>query len=204
MIKYLLKFVSQEDYAEKLVKGTFFMRPASYFHALEKGQGDISESAISHYMCVYKHSHVPIYCMYSVMDTDIMENKVTISERCIKDFKCADGYVVIIDFPLFEEKLKTFQSEGYEVCGGLVNYHFLTWDDTVKLMNDNTPRNVFIKHPDFAYQKEFRIVVCHELYKPGQPTIDAKEYHLSSDLKDIAIMQKVPEPQQDGNYILSL
>ena len=44
MIKYLIKFVSQKSHADMLVAGELFMRPASYYHNLELGQGDIREA----------------------------------------------------------------------------------------------------------------------------------------------------------------
>ena len=204
MIKYLLKFVAEKNHAEVLLNGTLFMRPASYYWHLEQGQGDINETAIIPFARIYKHSRLPIYCMYSVMDTDIVDNTITVSGRCIKDFKCEDGYVVIIDYPQFAKRLKTLKSWGFEVQGKLVYYHVLTNADTTMLLNDNTPRNVFIKHPYFAYQKEYRITVCHEIYKLGQLKLDHKEYEFSTNIRDIAYVQKVPRPKADGKYILSL
>ena len=62
-IKYLIKFVSKKNYAEDLVAGKLFMRPASYYHILEQrmgaGQGDLGEAGIVDGICIYKHSHVP-------------------------------------------------------------------------------------------------------------------------------------------------
>lgn len=46
MIRYLLKFVSKLEYAQMLVDGKLFMRPASYYRRLEMGQGDMGEGAV--------------------------------------------------------------------------------------------------------------------------------------------------------------
>ena len=169
MIKYLLKFVKEEDHAKDLLAGQLFMRPARYYRTLEQGQGDLSEAAISHISCIYRNGTLPIYCMYAVCENDIRNNCISISEKCIHDFKCKHGYVVITEFSEFENKLKTLNSNGYEVDFGLVNYRYLSISDTKKLLTDTTVNNLFIKHPAFSYQKEFRVVVAKQVYKLGDP-----------------------------------
>ncbi len=39
----MIKFVSQKSHADMLVAGKLFMRPASYYHKQELGQGDVFE-----------------------------------------------------------------------------------------------------------------------------------------------------------------
>lgn len=170
MVKYLLKFVREKEHAEALCAGELFMRPACYYHHLEQGQGDLRETAISHSQCIYKKCTVPIYCMYAVEDSDISNGTALLSAECIRDFKCEDGYVAVVDFHEFETNLRTLNSNGYEVVGGLVNYHCLSQSDTQKLLVDNSTRNLFMKHPVFSYQKEFRIVVNKiSVYARGTP-----------------------------------
>ncbi len=204
MIKYLLKFVSKEDHANTLLDGTLFMRPACYYHKLENGQGDVCESAVSHEICMYKHSHVPIYCTYAVDEKDMIGGVVDISGQCIRDFKCENGYVVIIDFSQFEQILPTLQSKGAEVDAGLVHYHKLTFDDMAYLIGDTTPKNLFLKPPFFSYQKEFRIIVCQEVYKMGEPPIDHVMYHFPQDLRDIAVSRKISSFKQGDRYLINL
>jgi len=64
MIKYLIKFVSQKGHADMLVAGKLFMRPASYYHKQELGQGDIFEACILPPMQMYYNADLPIYCLY--------------------------------------------------------------------------------------------------------------------------------------------
>lgn len=204
MIKYLLKFVTKINYAELLLNGELYMRPACYYHALEMGQGDIAEAGISHDLCIYKHSRVPIFCTYAVEEEEITGDSFTVSERCIKDFKCENGYVVIIDFQKFESALPTLISDGYEVDAGLVTYHKLTYEDTGKLIADDTPKNLFIKHPFFSYQKEFRIVVCRELYKQNDCPINQHTYKFPHDLRNMATCKKVSDAKEGSQYIFRL
>lgn len=204
MIKYLLKFVSEQVHAEALLNGKLFMRPACYYHKIEMGQGDIYEAALSHEMCIYKHSRVPIFCTYAVDGKEIIDGSFTVSERCIADFKCENGYVVILDFQKFEQALSTLLSGGYEVDGGLVNYHKLTFEDMGELIGDNTPKNLFVKHPYFFYQKEFRIVVCREVYTLENRPVDSIVYQFPHDLKNIAVCKKVNEFKQDDHYLFQL
>lgn len=208
-IKYLIKFVSKKNYAEDLVAGKLFMRPASYYHILEQrmgaGQGDLGEAGIVDGICIYKHSHVPIYCLYAVMKNDIIENEILISERCIDDFHCQDGYAVLIDYKKWEPMLSKINTEGYELDAGLVSYHKLSAEDTMALLNDNTPRNLFIKRPFFSYQKEYRIVICNQVYKDNESPINEKTYWFSEPLDESAKIISIPSLTQiNGNYVIKL
>ena len=182
MIKFLLKFVREEGHAKALLDGQLFMRPACYYRTLEQGQGDLREAAISHDVCVYKHSTMPIYCMYAVEEDEINNNCILISAKCIHDFKCEHGYAAIIEYPEFENKLKTLNSNGYEVDAGPVSYHRLSLSDTKELLTDNTVKNLFVKHPVFSYQKEFRVVVAKQLSQQEESQTNCIIYHFSSAL----------------------
>ena len=63
MIKYLIKFVSEEQHAEDLLDGNLFMYPAGHYHTLELGRGDIREGALSDSICFYQYINYPIYCL---------------------------------------------------------------------------------------------------------------------------------------------
>lgn len=206
MVKYLLKFVREKEYAEALCAGELFMRPACYYHHLEQGQGDLREAAISHSQCIYKKSTIPIYCMYAVGDSDISNGTALISAECIWDFKCEDGYIVVVDFREFENKLRTLNSNGYEVVGGLVNYHRLSQSDTQKLLGDDSVRNLFVKHPVFSYQKEFRVVVNKSVYMLGETPVDYIKYHFSEPLSvdKVTIVSVKHLKREKQNYIIQL
>lgn len=208
-IKYLIKFVSKKSYAEDLVRGKLFMRPAAYYHMLEQkkgpGQGDLGEASVVDGLCAYKHSHVPIYCLYAVMENDINDGNIYISERCIDDFDCQNGYAVLIDYEKLQPLLSQVKTEGYELDAGLVTYYSLTLEDMAYLLNDNTPRNLFIKRPYFSYQKEYRIVVCKQLYKSYEKPIYEKEYWFENPIDVCAKIIPISSLIRiEDNYVLSL
>ena len=104
MIRYLVKFVAKEAYADDLLDGNLFMHCGKYYHDLERrygvGQGDIREGSIFANEAIYKNIYYPIYCMYKIKDEDIADGHVVIDRRVIKDFDCQNGFIVIIPFGL--------------------------------------------------------------------------------------------------------
>lgn len=179
MPRYLIKFVSQLSYAEDLRSGKLFMRPASYYHDLELGQGDVTEGAISHEAAIYQNSQWAIYCMYTVKDDDIdNDGNIHISNRVINEFTNRDGYAVIVDRDKFEKRLSTVKTNGYALQAGEINYHYITFEDMGTMLTTNRPLNLAIKHPYFKYQNEYRIVVSRAVPR-GQESID---YYFLSDL----------------------
>ena len=208
-IKYLIKFVAKRSYAKDLLQGKLFMHPATYYHNLAEtagaGQGDLGEASIVPGLCIYKYYHLPIYCMYAVLDSDIKNGETLIDGRCISDFHCSDGFAVLIDFSQFEPMLYNVKTEGYELEAGLVTYHALTQADLGPLMIDDTPRNLFIKRPGFLYQKEFRIVICKQIYRDGEPPVYEKVYWLDHALDAIAKIIPISSlRKRDNNYVLPL
>ena len=206
MVKYLLKFVREKEHAEALCAGELFIRPACYYHHLEQGQGDLREAAISHSQCIYKKSTIPIYCMYAVEDSDINNGVALISTECIRDFKCENGYIAVVDFHEFESKLRTINSSGYEVVWGLVNYRRLSQSDTKEFLPDNSTRHLFVKYPVFSYQKEFRVVVNKSTYMPWEPPVEYVKYHFSQALSSdkVTIVSVAQLKRENQNYILQL
>ena len=183
MIKYLIKFVSKLEYAKMLQNGRFFMRPLSYYRCLEEGQGDVLEGAISHFIFMFKNTQWPIYCFYSVDDSDVISNEnIKIDKRCIDDFKCKDGYIVIINFSEFEKMLPTIDTEGYQLSAGKVSYRNIVFEELADLMKKETLDNVFIKRLKYSYQKEYRIVITKNI-SSGKDHIT---YEMSSDIKSIS------------------
>ena len=101
MIKYLIKFVSKKDHADTLLDGKLYMNAAAYYRNLEVGQGDECEGAISHNVKIFKNDDFYVYCMYAVQDNDLNENLILINEKTINDFKCSNGYLVLIKYDEF-------------------------------------------------------------------------------------------------------
>lgn len=200
MIKYLIKFVSQLEHAEQLINGEFFMRPASYYHHLENGQGDLAESALIHSVAIYKNTQYAIYCLYSVDEKDIgNDGNIYISQKCIEDFHCENGFAVIIDYEKFEKLLPMIQTEGYQLWGGRVRYRKLTYEDMPNMMDMGSIDNLFTKRPYFAYQKEYRIVIAKNVSEEK----DHICYKSTSTLNSIADIVSISSLNKcDGKFVI--
>ena len=144
MIKYLIKFVSQKSHADMLVAGELFMRPASYYHKLELGQGNIREAWIIPSVQMYLNANIPMMCFYAVDETEVINGEIAVSSRCIDDFKCKDGYAVIICFSDFENRIRTLDTEGYTCCGGTIQYRLPELAELEKFFKSDRYANLFI------------------------------------------------------------
>lgn len=92
-IVYLLKFAPKEAYIEDLPNGHLFMNAAGYYHGLPGEQGDSLEASMAPGVCLYGYTCLPIYCMYTVREKDLVDNAVKIPIRIIREFVCANGGV---------------------------------------------------------------------------------------------------------------
>ncbi len=189
MLKYFIKFVSKHEHAQMLLQGNLFMRPASYYHGLKLGQGDSREGTLSNSAMIRMNTQYAIYCLYSVYENDIDNGYIRIDTKCIKDFCGGNGYAVIIDCERFESFLPTLDTAGYRLCSGEVQYHIIRSDEFITLANNKNALNLFVKHPAFAYQKEYRLIVfetlplkCdHKIYSFNRPIRNiAKDINISS------------------------
>ena len=92
-IAYLLKFAPKEAYIDDLINGRLYMNAAGYYHGLPGEQGDPLEASMAPGVCLYGYTCLPIYCMYTVRENDIVDNAVKIPTRMIREFGCADGWI---------------------------------------------------------------------------------------------------------------
>lgn len=163
-IQLLLKFVSKREYAEDLCRGTLFMHSSQYYHHLENiGQGDMAEASLFSGVCMYRGADFPIYCMFSVSSADINSNCIEIPERIIEDFSCSNGFVVVINYRGFINKLSLIDTNGYSLIGDQVQYGTPTFELSTQWLCSNSCEHLFVKRPWFSYQREFRIVVTEPL-----------------------------------------
>lgn len=205
MIKYLAKFFSEKNHAQTLINGTLHMRPACYYHNLNIGQGDIYEACVFPGICIYKNENLPIYCLYSIHDSDISSNIVKIPKKCITDFSCQDGYIVLIDFLQFKQLLKTVWTNGKNIHFGSVCYQYPKLCGNNMFLYANNAQNLFIKNPYFSYQKEYRIVVEENILCTDSHTPMAINYHFPCTLENITNIFPIPTlPTIGEEYILSL
>ena len=90
-IAYLLKFAPKEAYIDDLISGHLYMNAAGYYHGLHGEQGDPLEASMAPGVCLYGYTCLPIYCMYTVRENDIVDNAVKIPIRMIQEFGARTG-----------------------------------------------------------------------------------------------------------------
>lgn len=220
-IKYLMKFSCNEAYSDDLIKGKLYMNAAGYYHHLEAGQGDPCEGNLYGNSAFYQNLSNPIYCMYTVYDSDIHSDGIHIPDRIIMDFCGSDGWLVLIPYQQFIAAL--LQSKNaFEGCAyrfGEVTYKTLLFGDTKYFISSGKVDNLFFKHPYFYYQHEFRIAVGASLpCRYGKMELDgqmvkcidhsqpyeSKIFNIGS-LEKIAKKIRIADLQHcDGYYLLSI
>lgn len=169
-IKYLVKFLDQLEYAQRLVNfGELYMRPAGYYMALENlslsqnRQGDIFEGACSHKYGIAKGTNHPIYCMTQIEGKDIYiangARAVNFSSAIFNDFfhDTKSGFAVVIRYNDFIERLSADVFNGYCCWYGSILYGTLAPDTLPYLLTNDSQKQLFVKRSAFDYQREFRL-----------------------------------------------
>lgn len=157
-IIYLLKFAPQEAYIDDLLNGHLYMNAAGYYHGLPGEQGDPLEASLAYGMGIYAHWLLPIYCMYMVRESDIVDNAVVITKRMVEEFRCSDGWIGIVQYDRFEQLLNLKFDSGNDISlHSPVFYGAPTPSVTTKAFQ-GIPHNLVIKTPKYAYQREYRII----------------------------------------------
>lgn len=162
-IQYLVKFVSERDHADALCCGNLYMHSAEYYHQLERhGQGDIGEASIFPGICMYRGEKYPIYCMTAIKAKDIIEGNILVSTRMVKDFRCQNGFLVLINFKSFLHHLESIETNAPYYHHSVV-YGTPSLELSKKWLCENSLDNLFVKDPGYSYQQEYRIVVLEPL-----------------------------------------
>lgn len=86
-----LKFAPKEAYIGKLTDERLYINATSYYHVLPGEQGDSLEASLAYGTGIYASWLLPIYCMFTVQESDIVVSTVVITGRMIEEFRCADG-----------------------------------------------------------------------------------------------------------------
>lgn len=217
--RYLLKYVACEAFADDLLSGKLYMNAAAYYWRKEKDKGDIREATISDTHQIYMNASSPIYCLYYVDDNDISDDCIRLKQRCIEELSCQVGWVVVINYEKFLERIPLIDFNGFYAKYGRVNYRQLNKSDmNYFLTQENSLNNLFYKHPKFSYQNEFRIACADRLEQnvhrgvllPDGMVVDeidkekpynAKIYHMNSDIYDIACKYYIPSIASNGLLI---
>lgn len=82
--------------------GSLYMNVAGYYHGLPGEQGNPLETSLSFGMGIYANWPLPICCMFTVQESNIVDSTVMITRRTIEEFRCADGWIGIVRHSCFE------------------------------------------------------------------------------------------------------
>lgn len=157
-IVYLLKFAPKEAYIDDLMNGRLYMNAAGYYHGLSGEQGDPLEASMVLPACIYGNYRLPIYCMYTVRENDIVDGSVQIPKRMIREFGCADGWIGIVRHDSFARLIDSHTTGGEEVYAhGAISYG-IPGPKLIEEIFQGTICNLLIKTPKYAYQQEYRII----------------------------------------------
>lgn len=209
-IAYLLKFASKEVYIDDLLNGHLYMNAAGYYHGLPGEQGDPLEASMVLPACIYGNYRLPIYCMYTVRENDIVDNTVKIPMRMIREFGCADGWIGIVQYDSFARLAdRHIADDGSIYAHGPISYG-VPGPKLIREIFEGIPHNLVIKTPKYAYQKEYRIIGSRPVECPLLPDEDHTdrrienyahaELDLSSSLADFSWKVSVAslEEARDG------
>lgn len=209
-IAYPLKFAPKEAYIDDLINGRLYMNAAGYYHGLPGEQGDPLEASMAPGVCLYRYACLPIYCMYTVRENNIIDNTVKIPMRMIQEFGCADGWIGIVQYGGFARLADTRIADGGSIYAhGPISYG-VPGPKLVREIFEGIPHNLVIKTPKYAYQREYRIigsrpVECRLLPDENHPGCKIEEYdhaelNLDSSLADFSWKVSVSslEEAQDG------
>lgn len=112
---------------------------------------------------MYRGGEYPIYCMTAIKSDNISDGNILINKRIIKDFKCENGFLVLIDFKSFLCRLKFLETNNNPYHHQPIVYGTPTFEVSTKWLCENSLDNLFVKHPFFSYQQEYRIIVLEKL-----------------------------------------
>ena len=158
-IRYLLKFVSKDDYAQSIIEGKLYMRTANYYRTIfESESKDPYEGSVSHKSMIFKGSNHYIFSTYQLTNKMINEN-ATINIDLVKHFGCQEGFIVLLDFKKFSNLLKNSSNNSYELIGFSITYcNNINMKMTKTMLLGNHYESLAIKPTKFKDENEYRFV----------------------------------------------
>lgn len=201
-IVYLLKFAPQEAYIDDLMDGRLYMNAAGYYQGLPGEQGDPLEASLTYGTGIYANWLLPIYCMFTLWESDIVDNTVVITRRMIDEFRCAEGWIGIVRYGCFERLLNRKIDSGNGISLHSPVFYGAPAPSVTDEAFQGIPYNLVIKAPKYAYQREYRIIGSQPVdwrlksdeNNPGRKTEEYghAELDLGNGLTDFS--WKVPAP----------
>lgn len=163
-IKYLIKFIPEEEFIDRLIdKGELYMRPLGHFAELEEQQGDSVRGDIREGLlldCARICAQSPIYCMYAVFDNDVVSDGVLINKRAVQGFFSEGaGYFALINYSDFISQPKADHFDGCAATFNIVSYGSIDREIQKQWLVEAPQQAVFVKQEGFSYQQEFRLII---------------------------------------------
>lgn len=157
-IRWLLKFAPKEAYIDDLMSGRLYMNAAGYYHGMPGEQGDPLEASIAPGVCAYCYTQLPIYCMYTICEGEVIDDAVMIPGRMISEFGCENGWIGVVRYDRFARLI----DDCVDGDKGIFDHGSVSYGTpSIKLTREilqGIPHNLFIKTPKYAYQREYRIL----------------------------------------------
>lgn len=147
-IVFLLNFAPKESHNDDLMDGALYMNAVGYCHGLPGERGDPLEASLSYGMGIYANWLMPIYCMFMVRESDIVDNAVVISWRMIDGFRCAHGWICIVRYGCFERILKRKINSGNGISLHSPVFYGAPAPSVTDKTFQGTPYNLVIKPPN--------------------------------------------------------
>lgn len=97
----VLKFTSKEAQIDNLMDRRLHMNAAGYYHGLPGEQSVSLVASLAYGMGIYANWLLPIYCMFTLRESDIANRTVAITRRMIDGFRCADVWIGIVRYDCF-------------------------------------------------------------------------------------------------------
>ena len=96
--------------------------------------------------------------MFTLRESDIVDNTVVITRRMIDEFRCADGWIGIVRYGCFERLLNRKIDSGNGISLHSPVFYGAPAPSVTDEAFQGIPYNLVIKAPKYAYQREYRII----------------------------------------------
>lgn len=138
-------------YIDDLLNGHLYMNAAGYYHGLPGEQGDPLEASMVLPACIYGNYRLPIYCMYTVREDDIVDGSVQIPKRMIREFGSEDGWIGIVQYDSFARLADRHTTDdGSIYAHGPISYG-VPGPKLICEIFEGILHNLVIKTPKHAY-----------------------------------------------------
>ena len=188
-IKYLIKFVTNEEHAQALQNGNLFMRPIvsyikMYYDEYFKSHpaydditfneyaktysgciGDLREGTVIPNVRMLTNIDLPVFSMTLIYDSQTATNEheqfIFLNKHLIDNLIDSNyTHCLIIKYSEFKQNIDKINSSEINLAMNSVIYdNSITTESMNARFGFKCANSIFYKHPDFSYQSEFRLVL---------------------------------------------